>query len=794
MAKFKFYPLYITYKESVDEALIYMYGRNEKGEQICVLDHFKPYFLALGDIAVIKPLFDETVVEHKIEKLTYHGETVDAIRVVVKLPRHVPEMREKLKNSAVECFEADILFVRRYLIDKEIVLWQEYSVEAEEIILQEAVPTFDLKSMKPSDKSYDSQKILAFDIETHPEENEWFKGPILMVAFSGENFRKVITWKHFKTDEPYIEFVNSEADLIRRFKEVIEEQKPDILAGYFSDGFDLPYFASRAKKYKLKLDLGLDRSEIRLGKGANMSSRITGINHVDVYKFIRGVNRLNVDDFSLDTVAEAMLGENKLVVDFAAFLKSWNSASSDLEYYCKYNLHDSKLTYELCKRLLPNMVELVKIVGMPMEDVNRSSLSQLVEWFLIRNAHKFKQLTPNRPSHEELGKRMARKYQGAFVYQPKPGLYKNIMLFDFRSLYPTIIASHNIDPDMMNCKCCADSAKRVPIENEQIWFCEKQKGFLSSVIGEIIERRLRIKEIMKTDKNPFLDARQYSLKLLANSFYGYLGFYAARWYSFDSAKSVTAYGRYYILNVISSAEKQGFKILYSDTDSIFMTYEGKAKQDALKFVEKVNKLLPGIMELEFEGCYPAGLFVSIKGGDSGAKKKYALIDEKDELTIKGFETVRSNISPVAKDVQKKVLAIVLKENDPEKAFGYVKKIVEKIRKKEIDVEQFAIRTQITKQIDEYESIGPHVAVAKKLIQQGIDVSPGMSIQYVIAKGKGNIGDRAKLITEVTKEDIDADYYIKNQVLPSVGKIFEALGYNEEELEEKGNQSKLSGFF
>jgi DNA polymerase I len=403
MVKFRFFPLYITYKEAEDEALIYIYGRNDKGEQVCVVDHFQPYFWILGDETAVKPELDDTVVDMRTEKKNYLGEEVEALRIATKLPRHVPVLREKLKDKVI-CLEANILFVRRYLIDKDIILGQGYNVEAEEKISAEGVRCFELISMKLVDSNYENERLLAFDIETHPEKNEQFQGPILMISFFNENFSKVITWKRFKTNQKYIEFVGSEADLLKRFKEIVAEKNPDIIAGYFSDGFDLPYIASRAKKYKVRLEIGLDRSEIRLGRGANKSSRITGITHVDVYKFIRSIARIDVDDYRLDTVAEAMLGENKLDVDFVKLVDYWEDGNDKLEEYCKYNLHDAKLTFELCKRFLPQLSELVKIVGLPAEDVNRASSSQLVEWFLIRNAYKFNQLAPNKPGHDEIRK------------------------------------------------------------------------------------------------------------------------------------------------------------------------------------------------------------------------------------------------------------------------------------------------------------------------------------------------------------------------------------------------------
>jgi len=164
-------------------------------------------------------------------------------------------------------------------------------------------------------------------------------------------------------------------------------------------------------------------------------------------------------------------------------------------------------------------------------------------------------------------------------------------------------------PGSLNCSCCEGKAELAPTDEGEIWCCEKKKGFISQVIEDIITRRLKIKELLKKEKDEkfeILDARQKGLKLMANSFYGYLGFYAARWYSLNSAQATTGYGRYYIKKVISKAEAENFKVIYSDTDSVFLTLEGKKKEDALEFVDVINKDMPGLMELEFDGFYPSG--------------------------------------------------------------------------------------------------------------------------------------------------------------------------------------------
>jgi len=167
--------------------------------------------------------------------------------------------------------------------------------------------------------------------------------------------------------------------------------------------------------------------------------------------------------------------------------------------------------------------------------------------------------------------------------------------------------------------------------------------------------------------------------------------------------ATSGYGRFYIKRVIQKAQDAGFKVLYSDTDSVFLTLDGKTKEDSEKFAEKINAELPGLMELEYEGFYPSGIFVSAKFGPYGAKKKYALIAEDGNLKIKGFETVRRNWSFIAKEVQENVLNIILREHDKEKALEYVKKVIHDIRERKVPLDKVIIHTQLQKEILDYDS-------------------------------------------------------------------------------------------
>ncbi|HLC61855.1 MAG TPA: DNA polymerase domain-containing protein, partial [Candidatus Nanoarchaeia archaeon] len=334
---------------------------------------------------------------------------------------------------------------------------------------------------------------------------------------------------------------------------------------------------------------------------------------------------------------------------------------------------------------------------------------------------------------------------------------------------------------------------------ENFWFCSKRKGFLPTIIEDIITRRTRIKEILNQGKkeikdNKFLAARSNALKLLANSFYGYLGFFGARYYSLESAESTTAYGRYYIRKVISSAEASGFRVVYSDTDSVFLILQGRTEEDVLKFAERINAELPGVMELEYEGLYPAGIFVSAKGFEGGAKKKYALVSEEGIMKIRGFETVRRNWSLIAKEAQENVLSIILKERDDNKALQYVKSVIGDLRNREIPVEKVVIFTQLQKNIEDYDSKGPHVAAAQRLKNQGVSVGPGTMIKYVVTSGSDAISSRVKLPDEVKGNEYDSSYYIENQVVPSVEKILSVFGYTKDDIMQHREQKSLEGFF
>ena len=216
--------------------------------------------------------------------------------------------------------------------------------------------------------------------------------------------------------------------------------------------------------------------------------------------------------------------------------------------------------------------------------------------------------------------------------------------------------------------------------------------------------------------------------------------------------------------------------------------EAEIKQQAQIFLEYLNSTLPESMELEYEGFYRRGFFVS--------KKRYAVI-EGDEIIAKGLELVRRDWAPIVKKTQEAVLMAILKEGDSDKAIREVKKVLKKIKNGDVDKKEMIIHTQITKPLDQYKQVGPHVIAARKIEEHGIKVSRGTIIQYIIAKGKGSISQRAVPYEYSDGYTYDKDYYINNQLIPAVERIMYSFIYTRKDLEDmaKGEvQQSLDAFF
>lgn len=715
-------------------------------------------------------------------------------RIYLNSPRNVPKMSEVFAEFGT-CYESDIVFWKRYLMDKDISPLSSNTVKAHE---QDGDLVVD--EIKSSGKTGGiNLRYLCFDIETYnplgvPNE---VKDPVIMISYTDGKESKVLTTKKIAKHK-FVHTCKDEKEMIEEFVKAIQRLDPDIITGYNSSVFDIPYLMKRAEVLKIDFKIGRDEGGDvkREHHGLIEAVRIPGRINLDLYNVARFVavvgaseKVIKVNNFKLPEVYRAITGSNKKMVDKGSIWEQWDRGGSDVEELAEYSLTDSLAVDELYKFFLPIEVEMSKVAKTTMGEASISTTSQLVEFMLMGYAHERKQLIPNKPHEGEISMRLANPYEGAYVKTPDAGIYDNIAVFDFRGLYPSIIIAHNIDPSTI-CTDCKDFFE----SPNGVRFRKDREGLMPKLLKMLIDERSEAKKAFKKEPdNKALAARSTALKIVANAFYGYLGYARSRWYSRDAASSVTAFARQFILNTISQAEKAGFKVLYTDTDSVFLIMGNRSKAEADAFMKDVNKALPNTMELELEDFYTRGVFVGKKGatGGSGAKKKYAMLSESGRIKIKGFELVRRDWSKVARDTQHAVLEAILKEGSKEKAINIIKNVVTELKSGKMPMSELVIHTQLRKGIGNYDVKSPELAAAKKAIKQGAkrrDELEGAAIGYVITKHGNSISEKAEI--EETAKDYDPDYYIDHQVLPATLKILKELGINEEELRSGGAQKRL----
>ncbi|WP_440059975.1 DNA-directed DNA polymerase [Thermogladius sp. 4427co] len=781
----EFYMLDDTYEIIGNEPHILIYGISRDGRRIVLREkRFRPYFYAVlasdadpNQVAKrvralsepSSPIIDVSVVEKK-----YFGKPVKALKVTTVIPESVRRYREKVKEvpGVADVLEADIRFSLRYILDNDLrpCGWHraevvevpkkpglrvdaEYEIVGRVESLEDSTPPRDLR-------------IIAFDIEVYsptgsprPE-----RDPVIVIGVVNDRGEL----------RSFIADGLDDRRNIAEFVKYVQEYDPDIIVGYNSDNFDWPYLLERARKHGMKLDVTR-----RVGVEPQTSTyghiSIQGRLNVDIYRFVEEIPEVKIK--SLDVVADylgVMKRSERVLLDYLDIPKYWDDPSKR-ELVVQYNRDDVRSTMGLLEKFLPFAIQLSFITRLPLDQVGAASVGYRLEWFLMHEALKAGELIPNREEKE------AETYKGAVVLQPLKGIHDNIAVLDFSSMYPNLMIKYNVGPDTLEREgeCNTDTHNIAP----EVGHCFRKEppGFFKNVLTKLLELRKKIRNEMK--KYPpdsveyrLLDERQRAVKILANATYGYMGWIGARWYCRECAEAVTAWGRATITSVIKYAEKLGLRVIYGDTDSIFVKYD-KEKVD--KLIEYVENELG--LEIKIDKLYKRVFFTE-------AKKRYAGLLEDGRIDIVGFEAVRGDWAELAKEVQEEITNILLKEGDLNKAIEYVRSVVNQLKSGRIPLEKLVIWKTLTKKPDEYAAEAPHVAAARKLLKKGIKVDVNDKIGFIVVKGSGRISDRAEPYIFVKDPRlVDENYYIDHQVIPAAMRILEYFGVTEAQLKKTSQQ-------
>ncbi len=799
----------------VDEKpIIRIFGKNPEGVTVCgFYEGFSPYFYSNSEKVGKVLETDSGVVSIQKTAMRFVDKDEQAYKIITKNPAKTPEIRTKVMSAGIGAYEADILFRYRFMNDFGLggLCWIQTDTIPISTNTVKVEKTFKLSNLKRLDKIIDApMKIVAFDIECVSETEimpDPKKDPVILISFAfntDHQGKKELVLSTRPANG--LKAFDSEKEMLEGFINIINSYDPDIITGYNINNFDFPYILERMRKLGVRSSFGRCNTKPVMDKKVGLNYKITIPGRVSVDSFAIIKKDYSLVRYGLDFVGEKLLGEKKVDVKKSQIAKYWKGNQKDFDRLVYYSKIDSVLALNLVQKLnlLTKYFSLSKVAGTLLQDTLDGGEATRIENFLLREFNKDGYIFPNKPGDAETLSRQTKakiELKGGFVLEPKKGLHSDVVVFDFKSMYPSIMITFNICPTTLIRKREGVDKNTVFESPSGAWFLKSEikQGIVPKIVSELMSRRAAAKKKQKEATDEFLKTslygEQWALKILANAFYGYFGYARARMFDLDIANSITSFGREAIHQAQSMMEGRGFEVVYGDTDSLMVKVGvddlEKIRGLASNVSKEITEKLPGVMELQFEKVFKRFLPLS--------KKRYVAWkfeptntgwDEK--LEMKGVETVRRDWCLLVSETMKVVIEVILKENDIKKAVSYFKGVVGDLVKGKIDINKLVITKTITKKPENYDGVQPHVELVKKVSARGIDVGVGDRVGYVIIKGMDILSRRSEDPNYVVEKglELDSNYYIENQLLPPMERIFTALGISKSELLGGGRQTGL----
>lgn len=816
------YIISVTYSGKRKCALVKLYEPNE-GKVYYWYDNtgHKPYFYT--DVPEEKLRAISAIVLHKgflgFEKVKLYDalrdKTVELTKIITKDPLAVGGSPNSLREiipakTGGNVWEANIKYHSNYIFDRGLIPGAPYK-----IIEGDLVPDFEDVSLKELEDKFKDEnpeyfqalkewvKILnqpipsirhvAIDIEVEMESPSLMPSPkkaenrvIAVSCVASDGMKKVLLLKRNvengvkPKDLEGVEIVvlDNEAELLNRVFKIISSYP--LVITFNGDNFDLNYLYHRALK------LGFAKERIPIALGREIALVTPGV-HVDLYKFFHNkaiqiyAFGKKYDEVDLNSISKALLGiEKKVLKDFINVLPLYDLAS-----YC---YRDAWLTYSLVnfndQLVLKLFVILMRITKLPLEDVTRIGISNWIKSMVSFALRSNKILISNKKEIEESKGQLAttaiikgKKYLGAKVIEPTPGIHFNVVVVDFASLYPSIIKVWNISYETIDCPHIECRSEKLPGISH--WSCKKRIGVFSKLIGSL--RDLRIGWYKPLSKNPKLSSSmrsqyeviQASMKVILNAAYGVLGAETSDLYSPAAAESVTAIGRYNIDKTVEIAKKMGLEIIYGDTDSLFI--KDPLKESLMEFIENVEKILK--VDLDIDKTYKYVVF-------SQRKKNYFGVTYEGSVDIKGLLGKKKHVPEFVKKTFYEIIN-VLKEIKSAEDFEPAKDKIRKLtysqysllKSGRISLSDLAIKVMMNKNIEDYDKTTPqHVKAAIQLKNFGIEVKAGQNIAYV----KVRTSEGVKPVQLARLDEIDINKYVEI-MRSSLEQLLEPAGIDFEEI-------------
>ncbi len=764
----------------------------------------------------IDPLREKKIHITKIvtkDPLAIGGRPYGCIRDII--PEDFPKVSElPVEPNDIKVWESTIKYYQSYIYDQELLPGMIYEVKDSNLVLKklediertvkqirdifkDATPEeLDFIEEWARLLEYPAPKFrrVALDIEVLapiptrvPDPRQAIYPVICVSLWSSDKPKRVLLLKregvregreHLPADVELEEF-DSEDKLIRAVLDVLWDY-PFVLT-FNGDDFDLSYLFHRSMNLEIK------RSEIPIEVGKRSCTLSYGV-HIDLYKFFfnRSIqiyafnNRYR--DVTLNDVGKALIGLEKIPLT-----KTYGELTfSELAKYC---LRDSEITFKLTsfedELVMKLILVLTRISIMPMEDVTRQGVSRWIRSFLQYEHRKRNMLIP---TPEDIlaakGKTATKaiikgkKYKGAIVVEPTPGVHFNVAVMDFPSLYPSIIKVWNLG--YQSILCSHPECRNNLIPDTPHWVCLKKRALESLLVGSLRDLRVQWYKPKSKDKSLSADLRSWykitqgALKVILNASYGVFGAETFDLYCPPVAEATAAIGRHSITRILNEAKRLCIQVLYGDTDSLFL--KNPSKQQIGELAHWTEQELK--MSLDVDKVYRYAVF-------SSRKKNYLGVLEDGTVDVKGLTGKKKHIPIFIKKAFDKMKDRLAKVKTPAEFEQTKKDIAEVVRdcymrlkrREWENMDELAFNVVLGEEIRHYTKTTPqHVKAAKILQENGAELRAGDRISFV----KTTKPPHVKPVELATKNDVDIDKYIAylhstfDQVLDALGLDFDEI--------------------
>ncbi|MCK5802189.1 MAG: DNA polymerase II [Lentisphaeria bacterium] len=682
-----------------------------------------------------------------------HGESL----LVVKCPdlRTQRRLADQLGEAGIHTFEGDLAPHRRFRIERGLtgaIRLRGTPRKGHEVDVVYLDPDVEPADWEPA------LSLLCLDIETTRD-----AGMVTAVSLVMADEEEV----HVLSDgddhsEENLRGHQDETVLLRAVAARIREMDPDLISGWNVVDFDLRVLLERFNALGVPPLLGRSsqpatyRSSETYGRSHAV---VRGRQVIDAMQLARHIPR-RFDDYRLETVAQAVLGRGKLLEagegqDIVAAIE--RARREDPALFAEYCLEDARLVRDLLakEKLMTLNLRRSILTGLPLDRAWGSVAA--LDFLYIHELHQRGMRAPTAGEQEP-----GSGAPGGLVLEAKAGLYHNIFIFDFKSLYPSVMRTFNIGPWTQDPHGEIEAPNGVRFRREP--------GILTSILDVFFERR----EQAKREDD---ETASFTYKIVMNSFYGVLGTSSCRFGRGELAGAITSFGQHLLRWCRDWLEAHGCTVIYGDTDSLFVdaaeplgTSPEALQKRGQQIGDDINRALdeyvtltygiPSRLDLEFEKIYLHFLMPPSRGDvTKGRAKGYAGLrlmegETEPKLDIVGMEAVRSDWTEMAHRLQRELLTRLFRGDPGPAQEIFISDWVRDLKAGEMDAD-LVYHRRLRKALDSYtKTTPPHVKAARMMD------NPGGTIHYVVTTA----GPQP---ASMQSAPLDYEHYVAKQVLPLV---------------------------